>query len=190
MKHRMLLISVLVLIVVACGAAPSLELEDEPFRDQAGGYSIRYPLGWQHVDLERVGGQVFYQSGEPIEDIMALRTVAEVPVFVVIAGSLDAIPNVSAEGVKDSETMLKAFLAWLGDAQDGKIGRVRTIRLAGQDAAAADIRWTAGGTKTAGRAVAVYLGDQGFFVEAAGRAENWRAFEPTFEAILESVTLD
>jgi hypothetical protein len=190
MKYRTLLVSVLALIVAACGATPALELEDEPFRDQANGYSIRYPQGWQYVYLERVGGHVFYDSGEPIEDIMALRAVAEVPVVIVIAGPLDAIPHVPPEGVRDSETMLNAFLAWLGDAQDGKMGRVRTISMAGQDASAADIRWTAGETKTAGRAVAVYLGDRGFFIEGAGRAENWNAFESTFEAILESIILD
>jgi hypothetical protein len=32
--------------------------------------------------------------------------------------------------------------------------------------------------------------DRGFFIEAACRAENWKAFVPTFEAILDSVTFD
>lgn len=151
---------------------------------------MRYPQGWQHVYLERVGGEVFYRSGEPIEDIMALRAVAEVPIILVIAGPVDDIPHVSPDGLQDARTMLKAFLAWLGDAEDGKVGRMRTITVAGMDAAAADIRWVMQGTETSGRAVAVYLGTRGLFIEAAGRAEGWTAFKPTFDAILESLTLD
>jgi hypothetical protein len=193
MKHRVWLVSVLAVVVVACGAAPALELEDEPFRDQVSGYSIRYPQGWQHVYLERVGGEVFFHSGEPIEDIVDLRAVAEVPIVVVIAGPLGGIPHPSLDGVQDARTMLEAFLAWLGDVQGGRVGRVRTITVAGQRAAAADIRWPfllAPDTTVAGRAVAVFLGERVFFVEAAGRAEGWKAFEPTFDAILESITLD
>jgi hypothetical protein len=189
----MWLVSVLALLIAACGAKPALELEDEPFRDQVKGYSIRYPQGWQHVYVERVGGEVFYDSSEPIEDIVALRAVAEVPIVVVIAGSLDDIPHPSLERVRDSKAMLEVFLAWLGDVEGGKIGRVRTITVAGQRAAAADIRWPfllAPDTTVGGRAVAIFLGDRILFVEAAGRAENWKAFEPTFDAMLESVTLD
>jgi hypothetical protein len=193
MKHRIVLISVLAFVVAACGATPALELEDEPFRDQVNGYSMRFPQGWQHVYLERVGGEVFYHGSEPIEDIVALRAVAEVPIVVIIAGPLDDIPLVSLDGVQDSRAMLEAFLAWLGDVEGGKIGRVRTITVGGHRAAAADIRWPflpAPDTTVAGRAVAVFLGEWVFFVEAAGRAKSWKPFEPTFEAILESVTLD
>jgi hypothetical protein len=193
MKHRNLLISVLALMVAACGAAPPLELEDEPFRDGENDYAIRYPGGWQHVYVERIGGEVFYRRGEPIEDIVATRAVAEVPVVVVIASPLDDIPHVSLDGVQDSRTMLQAFLAWLGDVQGGKIGRTRTLTVAGQPAAAADIRWPAllvPDTTVAGRAVAVYLGERALFIEAAGRAENWKKFEPTFEAMVQSLTLD
>ncbi len=192
MKHRILLILILALVVVACSAAPALELEDEPFRDQANGYSIRYPQGWQHVYLERIGGQVFYHSDEPIEDIVATRAVAEVPIVIVIAGPLDGIPHVSLDGVQDSKAVLGAFLAWVGDVQGGKVGRMRTITVADQHAATADIRWPAWlvpDTTVTGRAVAVHLGKRAFFVEAAGRAENWRQFEPTFEAMLESINL-
>jgi hypothetical protein len=188
--QRIWLVSVLVLVLAACGAAPALELKDEPFRDQANGYSIRYPVGWQHVYLERVGGLVLYQSGEPIEDIMGLRAVAQVPVVVIIAGPLEAVPYVSLDDVHNSKTMLQAFLAWLGDAKDGRIGRIRTITVAGRDGAVADIRWSQGETIMAGSAVAVYLGDRGVFIEGAGQADSWKAFEPTFEASLESVTLD
>ena len=190
MKHRMWWVSVLVLVVAACGATPALELEDEPFRDQPNGYSFRHPRGWHQVYLERVGGHVFYRSDQPIEDIMAQRAVAEVPVVVVIAGPLDAVPNVLLDDVHNSKTMLQAFLAWLGDAQDARVGRIRTITVAGKDAAVADIRWSQGEAKMAGRAVAVYLGDRGVFIEGAGQAESWKAFEPTFEASLETMTLD
>ena len=193
MKHRMWLVSFLTLVVAACGATSALELEDEPFRDQANGYSVGYPQGWQHIYVERIGGEVFYHSSEPIEDIVALRAVAEVPIVVVIAGPLDDIPHPSLDGVRDSKTMLEAFVAWLGNTEGGKVGRVRTVTVAGQRAAAADIRWPfllAPDTTVAGRAIAVFLGDRVFFVEAAGDAENWKSFEPTFEAILESVTLD
>ena len=112
---------------------------------------------------------------------------------VVIAGPRDDIPHVSLDGIQDSKATLGAFLAWLGNVRGGKVGRMRTTTVAGQRAAAADIRWplvTAPDAAVAGRAVAVFLGERVFFVEAAGRAENWKAFEPTFEAILESVTLD
>ena len=193
MKYRILPISILALIIVACGAAPALELGEEPFRDQANGYAIHYPQGWQHVYVERIGGQVFYHSGEPIEDIVATRAVAEVPIVVVITGPLDGIPYVSLDGAQDSKAVLGAFLAWLGDVREGKVGRMRTITVAGhRAAAAADIRWPAllePDTTVAGRAVAVHLGEKAFFVEAVGRAESWKQFEPTFEAMVESIIL-
>jgi hypothetical protein len=193
MKRIVWLLSILALMVVACGAPPPLELGDEPFRDQANGYSLRYPQGWQHVYVEHVGGEVFYQGGEPIEDIVALRAVPEVPIIVVIAGSVDDIAGPSLAGIEDSKAMLEVFLAWLGDVEGGKVGRVRTGTVAGQPAAAADIRWPFlldPGTTVTGRAVAVLMGEQAFFIEAAGRAESWTAFEPTFEAILDSVAFE
>ncbi len=189
MKQAVLLVSVLPLILAACGATPTLELEDRPFRDQANGYSIRYPEGWEHVYLERVSGRVFYQSGEPIEEIVALRAVGKVPVLLIIAGPLDAVPYVSLDDVHDSKTMIRAFLAWLGDAQDGRVGRIRTGAVAGKDGAVAEIRWSQGETKMAGRAAAVYLGDRGLFIEGAGSADSWKAFEPTFKDILDSAVL-
>jgi hypothetical protein len=68
--------------------------------------------------------------------------------------------------------MHDAFLASLGDAPDGKVGRIRTITVIGRDAAAAGIRWTADGTSM------------------TGRAENWNAFEPASEIVSERVLLD
>jgi hypothetical protein len=64
------------------------------------------------------------------------------------------------------------------------------VTVDGQQGAVADIRWTMLETDMAGRAVAVYLGERGFFIEGAGRAEAWKAFAPTFEAMLQRVTLE
>lgn len=168
------------------GGADVLELGEEVFRSEDGSVSLLYPQGWQQYWLERMGGTLLHAPEEPIEDIVGMRQVAQVAVVSIIVGPLADVPAVDVEGVQDSRTMLKAFLSWLKNSQ---ISWIRRVDVDGHRGAAANIRFTMLDTRMAGRAVAVFQGDRAFFIEGAAPVDAWKRFAPTFEAMLETVSL-
>ena len=73
---------------------------------------------------------------------------------------------------------------------DGLAGGGGRLYVSTQEGAVADLRWTMLERPMAGRAVAVFQGDRGFFIEGAAPAEAWKDFLPTFEAMLQGITLE
>ena len=193
MRRTIALACALTLLGLACAGCnrhSALPLQPEPFRGDEAGYSIRYPVGWSTMFLEQYNGTLFFHSGENIENIITWRLAGEAPIVLILAGPTGSTPNVAHDTIVDAETMLIAYLDWMRYADNAKIGRFQEITVDGHPGLMADIRWSRDEVKIAGRAVAVYGEDRSFFLEAAGRAKDWRSYLSTLTAVLDSVRLD
>ncbi len=165
---------------------PSLALGGEAFRSEAGGYELRYPQGWQYVDFLEMA--VLFESEEALA-----ADVPSSPIVLIQAGPLAEV----AEGVlveaQDAQEMAEALVRDIAES-GGQIetSNVHTLKVGGEDAVSVDISGTGlddAGTLVAGRIVTVRRGDWALVVLALSVAEAWGPFVPTFEAMMDSVSL-
>lgn len=163
---------------------PGLPLGSEPFRSAAGGYTVRYPDGWQLLDL--MGMVIFF----PTEEVLESETPNEVLVMAE-GGPLANLELVEVDlsSAADSREMLTLSLQAMGQGDSTfQAGEVHEGRAGTEKAAYADISGEEAGVPVAGRLVCVHLGENGVRLVAAGPADRWKEFVPTFEAMMDSMT--
>jgi hypothetical protein len=158
------------------------ELAGESFVNEAKGYSIAYPAGWQVMDM---GEMVIL-----IKDPAAMST--GTPTAVIIsADTVEAFLGGALVGVTEEQlgAALLTVAAQMGE--DLKLGEVETLTVGGLPAARAEGTGTAddGVTPMTG-CLTLVLGDtHAAMIMAVAPAGQWEAFEPLFEAMLDTFTL-
>ncbi len=163
---------------------PGLALGTEPFRSAAGGYSVRYPEGWQLLDF--MGMVIFFPTEEAME--------AEIPTEMLVmieGGPLADLSLIEADlsAATDSRQMLDLALQTMGGNDSTfQAGEVHDVRVGKEQAAYADISGEESGVAVAGRLLCIHLGENGVNIVTAGPADRWIEFVPTFEAMVASMT--
>jgi sugar lactone lactonase YvrE len=123
---------------------------------------------------------MFYESEEAVSS-----GIPETPLLVVAAGPLDNLFDFSLSGATSSEEMMEQALE---DFTEGEISDLRNIDVGGEDAVIATVAGEEEGVEVAGSIITVYRGDNfGTILLGISTAEAWEPFQPTFEAIVESV---
>lgn len=168
--------------------AAGLPLIEEPFRNAVAGYDLRYPQGWQHESAEGVEGEIFFQGGVPLDELMANDTLPEWPVIMVLAGDPETVYYGTFDEAESAADVVQMLAARSLDDQ-ATLGAVETVTLGGETGATLQADWGEGDMALTTHYLAVYLGDRLLAIQAAGTSESWAAFEPTFGAMLDSLTL-
>jgi len=163
---------------------PGLELDDEAFRNETSGYAILYPQGWQRFYDEAMEADIFYDSKEPIEEVLYGDVAPTVPIVLVMSGPLQTIFYGDLDETQDAQEMLEIFMEWVDE-----VGEVEDVTVDGEPAAAVNVNWVEDEVAWAGRVVAIHLGDRAIIIQGAGTAESWETFIPTFEAMLASLEI-
>ena len=138
---------------------PGLELKDKAFRDETSGYAIHYPQGWLSLYDERMEADVFYDSNEPIEEVMDGDIAPTVPIVLVMSGPLQTISYGDLAETQDAQETLQVFTEWADE-----VGEMEDVIVDGEPAAAVNTSWTEDEVPWAGRAVAIYLGDRAIII--------------------------
>ena len=167
--------------------APALELEEEPYHNQPAGYTIRYPAGWLHTDVD--GMDVFCANEEILEEAMSGGDVPSIPVVLIEAGPLDDILYGGAADASNAAELLQAALLEMIDfGEDFQASDPERIKVGGEPAVSAAMNWSIEGVAASGHAVAIHLVDRGVVIRTIGTAESWDLFSTTFDAMLETMT--
>jgi len=166
---------------------PILEMEDEAFRNEASGYAIQYPKGWQHTFDDDARGDIFYGGKEAIDEVMDGDVPLSKPLVIVMGGSIEDIFYKDMAETENAQEMLELVIG--GMDEDAEITPEGEVTIGDETAAAVDMRWSEDGTDYAGRAVAIHLGDWGYVIMGASPVEDWEAFAPTLDAMLDSMTI-
>jgi len=163
---------------------PGLALAAEPYRSVEGGFSIAYPEEWQNFGF---GGMVlFFRNEQVLESEVATDTLVMVE-----GGPLSYLTLTEADltGTENSREMLEVALEEIsmGDStfQSGDIWEFEVDNV---PAAAADVSGEEANITIGGRLVCIHLGENGVSILAAGPADIWEAFAPTFDAMVASMT--
>jgi outer membrane protein assembly factor BamB len=111
-----------------------------------------------------------------------------IPIIVVEGGPVEGLADGEVAGSEDAWEMIEAIAAARGEeGTDFWMGEIREITVGGATGAWVDIHWEQEGDDVAGRAVAFRLGSWGLVVQSAGLKAVWEPFEPTFEALVDSL---
>ncbi len=180
-------------LLSACNASVSPPLNDqllvsEPFSEQKKGYTIRYPQGWMYRWVDDGDAVHFFE-----EDKANQQNILPGPTVTIAVGPIEAFGE--ADKTADAQTMLKALLEGQSFKLNSKAGRregwvekIESLTVGGKDAAVATLRGTEDGTNFAARFVFVHTGDRGAIIFGVAQSEAWEIFNPTFEAMLDSMT--
>ncbi len=161
-----------------------LPLAEEAYRSAEGGFSLRYPEGWQVLAL---GAEVFFYQDE---SAMA-ETVPAVPLLLVSAGPLEDVFVTDLSGSTSSDEMTEMIMEEMhaDESFEGEVTPLRGFQVGGREAGGADFSGTIEGAEAAGRVVAVLVDeDWGWVLLSLSQPAAWEDFAPTLDAILETVT--
>lgn len=182
-------------LLSACQASRISLLDDqllveEPFVEQKKGYSIRYPQGWTYRWEDHGDAVRFFE-----EDKGSQQNILSDPNVTIFLGPIEAFYE--ADQTADAQIILKAFLEGPDfnlnsdvGRREGKIEKIETMTVDGRDATIALLTGTEAGTEFTARFVFVHTGDRGAIIFGAGQSEEWEIFNPTFEAMLASITFE
>jgi predicted small lipoprotein YifL len=163
---------------------PGLALAAEAFRSAEGGFAVGYPEGWQNLSF---GSMVVFARNE-----QAMQSSTPTDTLVMVEGGPLAnltMAQTDMSGATDSRKMLELALAALSSGDTTfETGEIKDVQVGGTQGAAADISGEDSDMQVAGRVVCFYLGENGVDVLAAGPADHWNEFIPTFEAMVASMT--
>jgi hypothetical protein len=182
---------VIVVLIVGCllsacnaGASPG-PLVDEPFVEQRQGFTIRYPEDWTYQWEDHGDGVQFLAPGMADQESFLPG-----PSVSIAVAPIEALGT--AARTSDAKTMLDAFLEGLmynvGSGEEGWVEETESITVDGNDAAVVTIGGVEDGTDFTGRLVFVHTGDRGAIVLGLAESKTWKAFDPTFEEMLASMT--
>ena len=100
-----------------------------------------------------------------------------------------------ADQTADTQKILQAFLEGPGFNLNSKAGKreegvekIEHITVNGDAAAVADLNGIEASTEFTAHFVFVDTGDRGAIILGVGQSEAWETFDPTFEAMLASMT--
>lgn len=158
-----------------------IELADEPFVNEAKGYSIAYPDGWQSLDMD------FAVAFAP--DLSAAVS-GDLPMaMIVMADTIEDFLDGALVGI--TEDQLEAVLAMSSSfvGEDMELGEVESFSLNGLSATGASAEMVADdGSPMAGYVVLILGDTHAAIIVAAAPADQWEAFQPTFVAMLDTFT--
>jgi hypothetical protein len=164
-------------------------LEDEAFQNRQSGYSIRYPMGWENLVYEEVGADIFYDPAEPIAEVMDGVILPEIPIVAITGGTLDVAFDGQVEGTENAREVLDILISWVSDYDNFETGEVETAAEDEQTVAAVDVAWSQDDMAAAGRYIVLHMGDRILAIQTLGTVEGWDDFVPTFESMLDSITV-
>lgn len=179
-------------ILSACNIGASLpvgnqRLVSEPFVEEKKGYTIRYPQGWMYR-WEDYGDAVrFFEAGQADK-----TNLLPGPTLIIFVGPIEAFED--TKNATDPQVILKTLLngpsfnlnSKAGE-REGSVEKIDPITVDGEDAAVATLRGIENGIDFSARIVFVHTGDRGAFILATSQREDWKAFNPLFEAMLASM---
>ena len=79
-------------------------------------------------------------------------------------------------------------MRYIGSGEEGRVENVESITVDGNDAAVATIGGIEDDTDFTGRLVFVHTGDRGAIILGIAESKTWKAFDPTFAEMLDSMT--
>jgi hypothetical protein len=167
--------------------AGEVELADEPYVNEAKGYSIVHPDGWQSMDLSTMIGMDANSVMAFIPDLTSMASGTPMAV-VVMADTIENFLDGALVGI--TEDMLASVMAVAAESMgDQELGEVEDLIVDDMPAVGAALTGTAeDGTSTSGY-VTLVLGDtHAAIVMATMSTDQWEDFQPTFFAMLDTFT--
>jgi hypothetical protein len=157
-----------------------VDLADEPFVNEANGYSIAYPDGWQSMDMDTM---VIF-----VQDLMTMNT--DMPTaIVVMADTIEAFLGGALVGISQDDLEAVMALAATQMGEDMELGDVETLTVDDAPAAGAELIGTSEETANMTGYVVLALGDtQAAMIMAMAPQDQWTALEPVFWAMLDTFT--
>lgn len=189
---------VIILVLSGCllyncntGAFPPVDdhlLVGEPFIEQKKGYTIRYPQGWMYRWEDHGDAARFFKGGQA-DQINPLPG----PTVIIVVGPIEAFEE--ARNTTDPQVILKSFLDGQSlnlnskaGKREGSVEKIVPVTVGGKDAAIATLKGSENGINFTAQFVFVHTGDRGAFIFAVGQNEEWEIFNPTFDAMLATMT--
>lgn len=165
----------------ATEAAPAI-LSEQTYRNEAYGYQMMYPAGWQAIDM---GDMVIL-----LTDPSALTTHIPTQAVIISAGHLETfmgglLAGVPLEGGSAALQSLAPQLLGpgfvLGEFESLSVGDLPSIGadFGGQDESGVDVQ---------GYAVLTMSGERAAILLASAPADQWPSLEPLFHAMLDTFT--
>jgi hypothetical protein len=188
MNHRRVsrpfavVLALLGVILGACGSGGGLPLADAPFRSEAGGFSMRYPEGWEYLDEY---GQVVIAPSQEIMEEFNYGVPSE-PAVLIMAGTLESLVWDTEVQLQDSQDLLDYFTADV--PRSIEISKARNASVGGEDGLFVDLSGEWEASELSGRIVVVHLGQRGAIIMVLCEPEDWKPFIPTFQSMLSSAT--
>jgi len=167
--------------------AGEVELADEPYVNEAKGYSIVHPDGWQSMDLSTMIGMDANSVMAFIPDLTSMASGTPMAV-VVMADTIETFLDGALVGI--TEDMLGSVMAVAAESMgDQELGEVEDLIVDDMPAVGAALTGTAeDGTPTSGY-VALVLGDtHAAIVMATMSTDQWEDFQTIFFAMLDTFT--
>jgi len=158
-----------------------IDLADEPFINEAMGYSIAYPDGWQSMDMD------FMVAFTP--DLTTMGS-SQAMAVVVMADTVEDFLDGALVGITADQ--LEAVLAEAATqmGEDFELGEVESLTVDDLPAVGAELTGTAddGTTPMAGYLTLVLGDTHAAMIIAVSPADQWKAFQPTFLVMLDTFT--
>ena len=162
-----------------------VKLTDEPFVNEAKGYRIAYPDGWEVMDLSTMIDMGTNSVTAFLPDLMSMTTGTPTAV-VVMADTLESFLDGALVGI--TEDMLASIMAQAAESMgDQELGEVENLFVDDRPAVGAALTGnTDDGTPMSGY-IALVLGDtHAAIVMAMMPTDQWEDFQPTFSAMLDT----
>jgi hypothetical protein len=158
--------------------AVGVELADEPFVNQAKGYSIAYPEGWLTMDLEEL---VFFtpdlasMGGDQMNAVIVMADTIENFLDGVLVG-------LTGDQLEAIMTLAPAFVG-----EDLEVGEAQSLTIDGWPAVGAMISGTTDDGIVIDGYIVIVAGDtQAAMIMALIPPDQWEAFQPTFLEMLDT----
>jgi hypothetical protein len=171
-------------------AIGEVELTAEPFVDEAMGYSIAYPEGWQSMDISALLGMESGSATAFVQDLATL--VSGVPTAVIVmADTLENFLDGALVGITADH--LEAVLTSAAGQMTGELGmemgEVESLVVGDLAGIGAELTGTNDdGDPTAGYLTVVLDDTHAAMVMTVMPVSQWQAFEPTFFTMLDTFT--
>jgi hypothetical protein len=161
--------------------AGGLQLAAEPFVNEAKGYRIAYPEGWQAVDM----GEMVIFVEDPATMMGGAPTATIVSADAVEAFLGGALVGITEEQLGTALLMVAAQMGGgfeLGEAESLTVGDLPAAGVHGRGIA------DDGVTPMTGYVALVWDNTQAAMIMAVSPTEDWAAFWPTVEMVLDTFT--